>query len=385
MRLTRRAFLGLLPVLASPFAFAAGPTGGAIPLPGGISDLVGRTGVLIGPTGALEVVDLISGELLWETKEAQRPVMILGDRLYAQASAGPNELRLLGFDLKDQGPCVYQSRPLPLPRWVSVNEAPGRSFDAHWRLERGQLAITWEASAGPGREPPQMHLMGRGAQRYGPPAVQLVPGLAKDLEPARREASGRAAFDLESGLVTELPVEVAPVPAPPPDHAQKRILRWQGEVRGHYSAVVQEPAGGQQALVLRAWDRLNGKEILTRELQRGRRLVLQPTLDGRLLAIHDSMPSPDVRLTPAELAQRCDWSVYSPETGEKIARVPFEPGAQSLALVGGRAYYLTSYSLRGTIDRPLVRPQTLKAVDLKTGKILWTRRVEGKKLTPPAS
>ena len=39
--------------------------------------------------------------------------------------------------------------------------------------------------------------------------------------------------------------------------------------------------------------------------------------------------------------------------------------------------------VRGPIDRPFVPPRLLQAIDLKTGKLIWERPVEGKQLLPP--
>jgi len=47
-------------------------------------------------------------------------------------------------------------------------------------------------------------------------------------------------------------------------------------------------------------------------------------------------------------------------------------------------FYLISGPFKGPINRPFVRSRSLKAFDLKAGKPLWERPVEGKLCAPPA-
>jgi hypothetical protein len=81
--------------------------------------------------------------------------------------------------------------------------------------------------------------------------------------------------------------------------------------------------------------------------------------------------------------QRYDWLVYSIKTWKQVARLPYEPGTQSVLLLGRRAFYLVAGPVSGPIDRPTSRPQLVQAVELKTGKTLWQRPVAGRHLSPP--
>jgi hypothetical protein len=119
-------------------------------------------------------------------------------------------------------------------------------------------------------------------------------------------------------------------------------------------------------------------------LLRGRRLVVLPTVDGRFLCLRDVMPCPDQPIAGPDSRQYA-WSVFAPETGSLVVQLPFEPGTQAVALVGPRAYVLVAGPLRGPIDRPYVRPQVLKALDVKSGKVLWERPVEEKSCIPVGS
>ena len=91
------------------------------------------------------------------------------------------------------------------------------------------------------------------------------------------------------------------------------------------------------------------------------------------------MPSPDQR---GDDQARFTWSVFDVATGKLIARMPYEPGTQSVSVLGDRAYCLVAGGVPGALDRPFISPRKLKAIDLRTGKAIWERPVEGKQVLP---
>jgi hypothetical protein len=199
MRPADRLLGMLLAALAA--AIVPGPARAAafdqVLLPSGIVDPTGRAAYVANSHGGIDAVDLQSGELLWETYEAQRPLMVLGSHLLAQAGVKRNRLRILAFDLARHGECVLESDPVVFPGWVVTGEAAGRSFTARWHVDHNHLVLSWEATAwyaGPGRPNPLQQ------------------------EAARRHARGTARIDLDSGQVETGPPEppVAPPPGPPP-------------------------------------------------------------------------------------------------------------------------------------------------------------------------
>ena len=59
------------------------------------------------------------------------------------------------------------------------------------------------------------------------------------------------------------------------------------------------------------------------------------------------------------------------------------PEGDNHALVGPRVFYLLSGPVRGPLHKSLLLPRSLRAVDVKTGKTLWERPVEGKSIPTP--
>jgi hypothetical protein len=347
--------LVLLAALAVPAAFPGEPEAArhVLLLPGGVADLAGRTGFVANASGGIDAIDLVTGELLWQTAEAQRPLLASGDRLYAHTVGKDNHLRVLACDVTRRGAVLFESKPVTLPDWVVPADGPGRSFSMQCRLEKDHLLLTWET-------------------RTWPTGVKTG---------ERRQASGAFRVEVANGQVNE---QEPPAAGPrPPAELDKLVVRWQGQDGRGFKAVVLEEEGTLQKLLLRTWDRAGSPVGNPRELLRGQRLLVQPTVDEQFLCIRDASSSPDNHSTDDDRL-RFGWTVVSVETGEAVERAPFVPGTQAIALQTPRLYLLVAGLVRGPIDRPFVHPRLLQAIDLKTGKLIWERAVEGKQLLPPA-
>ncbi len=388
----------------------AEPAAGSVPLPAGLTDAARLTGFFSNGEGGIDAVDLTTGELRWRNSEAERPLLLDGGRLYAQAGTRRNRLRVLALDLARKGEVVFESDPVVFPGWVVTGEAPGRSFAARWRLADNRLELAWQAEAwsdGGGRSP----------------------GLAF---PVRKHADGLVRIDLDGGQAETLPAArpAAPkeeAPLPPPTvakHLEKKALRWTGqagpfflalelaeidpdEELRQFAAAAKANAKGkgktdplteamlaaakaeakakagkpEYRLVLWAWGTQSGLPALRQELLRGRRPVVQTTLDGRFLCVRDALPSPD-EMVASQVREKGAWSVYTP-LGKPLGHVPYAPGTESLAVLGHRAYCVVAGPVRGPLDRPTQRPRTLRTIDLKSGKLVWERPVAPRPLLPP--
>jgi hypothetical protein len=358
--------LDALPPITKPQPTIA--TDSPIHLPAGIADPTCRTGFFAGATGGIEALDLANGKMLWQTHEAQRPLLLDGDHLLAQAGTKRNRLRILRLNVKRNGECDFESDPIVFPAWVVTGEAQGHSFSARWRLVKNQLVLDWEASAW-----------------YAGNARPT----SEEEQAARKHASGVAYIDLRTGQIEILPAEKKLLPATPPpptlpDHLEKKALRWQGLVGQYWKVLVLEEEREEQRLVLHSWDRQSETEQQPKELLRGKRLLVRPTLDEQVLCLREANTSPDERGSLMPKKSPSWWSLYSVQTGESLGRILDEPGMHAIAVRGKRVFYVMPGALRGTLDQPNVQPQILRAIDLTSGKKLWEHPVAGKLLAPPA-
>jgi hypothetical protein len=78
------------------------------------------------------------------------------------------------------------------------------------------------------------------------------------------------------------------------------------------------------------------------------------TPDGRLVFIYE--PGGDA---PA-------WHVFSAETGERITRLPFDPGTEGVAVVNDQVLYEVVEDHGGT------RRRSLRSRNLQTGEAMWS-------------
>ena len=74
-------------------------------IPAGAADPNGTAFYVTNAKGTVEAVDLKTGETLWETDEAYRPLAVAGKKLIAQARVKdkPNAIRLVLLDLDNCG------------------------------------------------------------------------------------------------------------------------------------------------------------------------------------------------------------------------------------------------------------------------------------------
>jgi hypothetical protein len=369
--------------------------------PGGVLDVTGRTAFVAGADGALEALDLLTGDVVWKTHEAQVPLLVVGDRLIAQAGVKRNRMRLLTLDIKHKGEVLSESDPVVFPRWVVTGDSPGHTFEARWRLEGRKAVINWTASAW----------------------AESVDSSTHREPSTRKEGDGSARIDLETGSVETGPAEQVP-PSPTaqlPRQLQKQAVRWSRLIDRHLLALVlidadpsakiaptsdfhstkdggevpwgpkkpgtrddavRVPKPREYILRLHAWDWLTGKPMPPRDLIRGRRPTVLPTLDNEYLLLHDAGAAPDEMVSSTTAEQRA-WDIVAVMTLQSAGKLPFVAGAHSPMVIDNRVYYLVAGPITGPLDRPAVRSQNLQVYDLATKKVLWERPIAGKALHPP--
>jgi hypothetical protein len=332
------------------------PPGAGTPFLGGVLDTTGRAAFLGGPSG-LEAINLSTGDRLWRTQAAHRPLLVVGDRLYALTLYPDHRLTVVSLDLTARGVVRWRADITSLPRWVITREADNSSeeiessFQTNWQLVRRTLHLEWHATVRP--------IAGPGKQDRGRLLIDLDNGRVESAEAAL--LSPRSTSELSPQL-------------------EKRAVRWKWQTGEQLLAVVQEPLVCESdtdrlhRLVLCAWDLRTGKALLSRELLRGRRPVLLCGLDGRELWLRDAVPAPDESSSASRTATH-HWAVVSPLDGQLITRVPFIPGTYAATLLDNRAYCLSvglTPRFRGHSSRRVI---TLHAIDLESGQVVWHRKL----------
>jgi len=236
-------FSGILIVLcATGFVAAQEPKGvfGPYHLPGdGVLAPISKMGFLPNTTGGVDALDLVSGKLLWSTKEGNRPLVASEDRVFVQKSekGKPNQVRLVLLASKDEGRRVFESKPIVLPDWVAVEVAYGRSFRSNIRLNNEHLWFTWEARAfyaGGARPTPEIEKAAR-KEASGVMRVELNFGTVEALD-AKAIAAAKFLATPESALVTKvgtLTLAVKDIPGANPANpfTRRRMLQASNDAK----------------------------------------------------------------------------------------------------------------------------------------------------------
>jgi hypothetical protein len=309
-------------------------------LPGGVADPAGRHGFLANAEGGVSAVDLRSGKVLWESSAARLPIFVTGERLFASVSVTVGTLQVVALDVTRKGEVVFRSDTITVPSAPAIG-----AQTVHWSVGKDQLRVTWDLSS-------------------------------------ESVARGGATVDLRTGHVQPLAEVLLGQALKPPPGLTKLMVRWEGVVGDAYKALALEETPLGQRFVFQAWSLTTGDALPPRELLQGKRLLVRATENNQYLCLRDAVPSPDQKVD--EAGQHA-WSVFDVGTGERIARLPFEPGTQAIAVLGPRAYYLVAGAVPLAVGRPFVNPRVLKAVDLKSGRTLWERPAAGKRVNAPGT
>jgi hypothetical protein len=119
---------------------------------GGVADPANKVVYLSDAAGSVVAVDIDKGTLLWQSKDATRPVAALGKMVYALVpeKGKPNAFRVVTLDAGEKGKTVRTSDPITLPDWADVGDALDRFLDPKYfqcrvNLDGGSLKVRWTA------------------------------------------------------------------------------------------------------------------------------------------------------------------------------------------------------------------------------------------------
>ncbi len=338
-------------------------------LPGGVADAAGRTGYFASVSGGIDAVELETGRLLWNDRNALDPLLFSRNRLFATAllPGKPNALQIIAIDGTGDGRQVLGATPIVFPEWVSVRPVPGHSFHATAHILDDTLQLRWVArSRYMGGAPP-------------PPEV---------LSEFERDAAGVARIDLNSDRIEMLPADtpwLGKIRDVPPDVAGWTSYPYwmdgRAEQRPFFTdrvaAVLQmQRTGDLQTILLRRWDLDATRQMPVVALAEGRQLAPLVSLDEKYVFVQGTLPP------NAESATARPWWVFSVDSGERVATLHHEQSAISVAIIGPRVYYAVSKQASPNQRSPL--GLTLKAVDLQTGGVIWERLIRDRGRENPA-
>jgi hypothetical protein len=327
-------------------------------IPGGVAQADGDLGFVENATGGIDALNLANGDRLWTADTVTRPILATAERLYAldAGSDFSHSVRVAALDTKT-GQRVLLSEPIKLP--VPI---PAGSDAAHHRIWRvhtraGELVLSWQAQG-----------------RY----VGGAAAPAEIREQAARMVAGSARIDSKTGKLLSPPgtESVAAHSAAAPEaiardvEAVRRDAIWVGPMdQSRWCALTIDEGVKDEALVLTTWDPAKQKGGVKRELIRGSGITPLVTEDRHHVLIRSDeggKPSPG----------GVSWTVYSLEDGRKLPHsVVLAPSATEPTILGDRLFAVLSPTRQSG-------SRTLLAVDLKSGRTMWTHPISGRAAQP---
>lgn len=316
---------------------------------GVIVDSKERTVYLMNPEHGIDAIDLSSGELLWRTTDAAKPLLLHEHRLIAQAESGASrmELPIVILDTRNAGTTLSEAA-VPLPEGVQamIDEGLGTAFDTSARVFGEDMILSWQYSQ-----------RGIGGARAAP-------------DSGPRIASGHARIDLHTGTVKPLePHQVPPVsPIDLPDRVERAIAReklprrlWQsGNV---LALVVRGVDDGQHHAVLRRWHSDTGEPMPDVVVSSDEFTYRYVSADGRHILASRRAGTTSPAWT---------WRLYALETGTRVAEVGNDsPGARFFATPTGLVFEAPPTGRIASGELVVDEPPRLRAIDLDSGGLLW--------------
>ena len=215
--------------------------------PGVIVDPERAAVYLMNPEHGIDAVDLVSGELLWRTDLAAKPLWRDEDQLVAQTepSVGQQFLRiaLLNTHNVATGP-RYVDIPLPEGTQAAIDDEMESSFNATVRVYEGALVLNWQYTY---------------IRVTGPPP-------SPDDQALERKATGSVRIDIHTGGIDPID-ETAAQREPELPPALIRLKHAQAlpgplwRVRNVLVAIVRATYEGKQRVSLKRWDAETGEAL----------------------------------------------------------------------------------------------------------------------------
>ena len=279
--------------------------------------------------GGIAAVDLATGNQMWATSAASKPLTLLGSQLIAQAqppSTALNSLQIVALDSATGQARAANSATLPPGVTASVGRSPAGVFDAMAEPTNAGAIVSW----------------------------QFTPNPARGLRP------GKTA-DLETGGSTE--------PAAAPSRSGK--LKLEGfnplEMQVITPAEQPNPTATPNAGPATAPGPTAEKQLTS--------------ADGNVVAV--SRPSG----RPGDPA-RYTITVLDPQTGQPLGHFTSPVSVVPFLLTGD--HRMAIVQTPGSIQRrptgeTIEEPPSVRAIDLSTGTVVWTRNTPTStdRLLPP--
>jgi hypothetical protein len=298
------------------------------------------------PRDGIDAVDLASGRSLWSTTRASKPVILEGDLLLAQADAPGkgNTLRLVGLDVAKAGQVTFEADvELPEGVGVSIADGLGTSFRVAAWTHGNAIVLSWKFS--------ELYV-------GGPPP--------KDTGGLARTVTGAVKIEPKAGQAR--PLGPDETPAPPAPKAPAKIVAGApaGQLWNTGTVVAttkRVPANGKSGTALARWNCATGEALPDVALFGAEYTQRYPSADQ-----HHLLASKADRAA----ALPWHWLIFSIESGSRVAEVHMDSAGAPFYVWRNMLVYESPPEQRVVAGKRIDEPLRLRALDLGSGRELWT-------------
>jgi hypothetical protein len=306
------------------------------------------TAYLMAPEASINEVDLSSGQLLATSTQGAKPILLYHSVLLAQAE--PHEqsegLRLVGLNSRDLAITFEVDVPLPAGVQALIDDRLGASFHVSAHIDAGEIVVQWRAiqrqiSGTPTNEP-----------------AHIATGWARiDPNDGRITNSGSGEAAAPGSAVWEMPAVVQKL-------VDSGALATQPcRVDDIVAAIQYREDDGRTTVILRRWQKETGASLPDVKLFTSELTFRSFSVDCRYLLASKAMDG-------------WAWSIYSTKTGDLVTELhTAEPASQFFVWDGSLFYVSPAIIIRADGQLKIDQPRRLLAIDLKTGKGLWSRPI----------
>jgi hypothetical protein len=298
---------------------------------------------LMAPEARIDEVDLSSGQILATSTKGAKPLLLHNSILLAQAE--PHEqsesLNLVGLNTKDLTVRFETDAPLPSGVRPLIDDHLGSSFHVSARFDGAEIVLQWRSvqrrvTGIPSREPASI---AAGWARIDPNTGRLISSGSGEAPVREQELPVTVRELVNSGALAIKPCRVDDL----------------------IVAIQYREEGGAASVVLRRWNARTGEGLPDVKLFGGELTFRSLSADCRHLLASRAM---DGWL----------WSIYSMATGDKVAEMHMSaPAAQFFIRSDSLFYVAPATVVRAGGQLKIEQPRKLLAIDLKTGRELWSR------------
>jgi hypothetical protein len=338
--------------------------------PDGVIDAERRTAFVSSPKGGIQAIRLEDGKVLWTNDDNMaQPWLVADSRLIVRGE------RLFVLDIKNDGKLLRKCDALEFPK-VDVPDRCTVSFPL-WepRVVGDTLEVRWYAVAAIDRSKGRpFNFQGwtgfNKAVPVGTGKINLETGKAMlQTDPK--------SVDVTAGLIPEAAKPAQQMPAGLPEKLTTVWQQYHEKENGRITllgdrlvgvSMVLEKLGQefQKKVVLNAWDAKTGTAAEPVEL-----------VKDKALAIANILLTADRRHAVVQFSTSA-LTIYSLSDGKLVAKDVKGVASPENAFVDGKRLYYAELMGGGAMQTP----NTLKALDLESGKLVWERPLKPRSTIP---